>query len=110
MDGTPIAFSFFLQEDDKGKVVSIHGGGWEHTVRDTLLYYRGFVLLLLALLNTGIKVRIVCRKENEVADRFVRSVGFVQYADTQTNTLFWINKRRLLNSKIYKRIFNNKKI
>ena len=101
-DKVPIAFSFFLQEDEKGKVVSIHGGGWKH--RNTLLYYRGFIAMIQALLDAKIKVRTSCFKDNKVAERFIRSVGFVKYKETSTTLLFWINEKRLHESIIYKRI------
>ena len=101
-DEVPIAFSFFLQEDDKGKVVSIHGGGWVY--RNTLLYYRGFIVLIQGLLDAKFKVRTSCFKDNKVAERFIRSVGFVKYKETSTSLLFWINEKRLYSSKIYKRI------
>ena len=102
-DNVPIAFSFFLQEDEKGQVVSIHGGGWKH--RNTLLYYRGLIALIQALLNAKIKVRTTCLKDNKVAARFILSVGFVKYKDSVNSLQFWINDRRLHNSKVYKRIF-----
>lgn len=102
-DNVPIAFSFFLQEDEKGKVISIHGGGWKN--RNTLLYYRGFIALIQALLNTKIKVRTTCLKDNKVAARFILSVGFVKYKETDNSLHFWINDRRLHNSRVYKRIF-----
>lgn len=104
-DHMPIAFAFFLQEDDKGKVVSVHGGGWYKTIECTMLYYRCYICLIQVLLNLKIKVRTACLKDNKVAERFIRSVGFVQYMETSTRLLFWINEKRLYNSPIYKRIY-----
>ena len=104
-DNKPIAFSFLLQEDDKGRVVSLHGGGWYKTVENTLLYYRGLIVLIRNLINKGLKVRTSCFNDNMVAKRFIRSVGFVQYMETSTRLLFWINEKRLYNSPIYKRIY-----
>ena len=109
-DNTPIAFSYYLQEDEKGVVVSIHGGAWKREEKDTLLYYRGFIILIQALLNTKIKVRTACLKDNKVAERFIRSVGFVQYKETSTSFLFWINKYRLKRSRIYRYIFLRKSL
>ena len=104
-DNKPIAFSFLLQEDDKGHIVSLHGGGWCKTVENTLLYYRGIIVLIQDLINKGLKVRTSCFKDNMVAKRFLRSVGFVQYKETTTQYHFWINRQRLINSFIYKRIY-----
>ena len=84
---------------------SLHGGGWCKTVENTLLYYRGIIVLIQDLINKGLKVRTSCFKDNMVAKRFLRSVGFVQYKETTTQYHFWINRKRLINSFIYKRIY-----
>ena len=102
-DNMPIAFSYYIQEDEKGQVVSIHGGAWGE--KNTLLYYRGFIILIQALFDAKIKVRTACLKNNKIAERFIRSVGFVQYKETSTQYHFWINRKRLINSLIYKRIY-----
>lgn len=104
-ENKPVAFSFIMQEDDKGHVVSLHGGGWHKTVESTLLYYRGLIVLIQQLMHRGIKVHTSCFKNNVIAKRFLRSVGFVQYKETATSLLFWINEKRLYNSPIYKRIY-----
>lgn len=103
IDDTPIAFAYTIKEDDKGKVVSFHGGGWDKSIANTLLFYRGMILLVEALLNDGLKVRTACLKGNTIAYRFIKSAGFVNHLNTDTFHYFWINKKRLYNSKIYKR-------
>ena len=45
-DDTPIAFAYIMEEDDKGKIVSYHGGGWGKSVANTLLFYRGMICLV----------------------------------------------------------------
>ena len=102
-DNTPIAFAYIMQEDEKGKVVSFHGGGWGKSVANTLLYYRGMICLVESLLNNGLKVRTACLKSNTVAYRFIKSAGFVNHRNSDTYHYFWINKKRLYNSKIYKK-------
>ena len=72
-DNTPIAFAYIMQEDEKGKVVSFHGGGWDKSISLTLLYYRGMIRLVEALLDCGLKVRTTCLKENSTALRFLKS-------------------------------------
>ena len=104
-DGMPIGFSYFIQEDEKGKIVSSHGGGWHKSMKNSLLYYRGYITMIHALLALNLKVRTSCLKKNNVAKRFIRSTGFVQYKETATSLLFWINEKRLHNSPIYKRIY-----
>ena len=100
-DNNPIAFAYILQEDEYGNIVSLHGGGWNKSIMHTLLYYRGMVRLVETLLNNGHKVRTACTIENDRAYRFIKSIGFVNYRNSDTYRYFWINKNRLTSSKIY---------
>jgi hypothetical protein len=100
-----IAFVYTMQEDMHGKVVSIHGGGWENP----LMYYRGYVLMLKHLLAKGLKVRTYCQLSNPTAIRCSRSVGFVPYRYTEEEVFMWISAQRLTASKLYKRFYNNNK-
>lgn len=92
-----------MEEDDKGKIVSFHGGGWGKSVANTLLFYRGMICLVESLLNDGLKVRTACLKGNTVAYRFIKSAGFVNLRNSDTYHYFWINKKRLYSSRIYKK-------
>lgn len=102
-DNKPIAFAYILQEDEQGNIVSFHGGGWNKTILHTLLYYRGMIRLIETLLKNGFKVRTACTIENSTAYRFIKSAGFVNYRNNNTYKYFWINHKRLFNSKIYKK-------
>ena len=97
-----IAFIYTIQEDLTGKILSIHGGGWE----SPLMYYRGYVLMIKHLLDQGFKVRTYCQLSNSAAIRFDRSVGFVPYRYTEEEVFMWISSERLENSKLYKRFYN----
>ena len=99
-----IAFVYTMQEDFGGKIVSIHGGGWE----SPLMYYRGYILMIKHLLDQGLKVRTYCQLSNPAAIRFSRSVGFVPYRYTEDEVFMWISTKRLIYSKLYKRFYNNK--
>lgn len=99
-----IAFVYTMQEDFYGKIVSIHGGGWENP----LMYYRGYILMIKYLLDQGLKVRTYCQLSNPAAIRFSRSVGFVPYRYTKDEVYMWISTQRLTASKLYKRFYNNK--
>ena len=96
-----IAFVYTIQEDFTGKVLSIHGGGWENP----LMYYRGYILMIKHLLDQGHKVRTYCQLSNAAAIRFDRSVGFVPYRYTEEEIFMWISRKRLENSKLYKRFY-----
>ena len=96
-----IAFVYTIQEGFTGKVLSIHGGGWE----SPLMYYRGYILMIKHLLDQGYKVRTYCQLSNDAAIRFDRSIGFVPYRYTEEEIFMWISRKRLENSKLYKRFY-----
>lgn len=96
-----IAFVYTMQEDIKGKIVSIHGGGWENP----FMYYRGYILMIKYLLESGLKVRTYCQLSNPAAIRFSRSVGFVPYRYTEDEVFMWISCKRLTGSKLYNRFY-----
>lgn len=96
-----IAFVYTIQEDFAGKILSIHGGGWE----SPLMYYRGYILMIKHLLDKGIKVRTYCQLSNPAAIRFDRSVGFIPYRYTEEEVFMWISHKKLENSKLYQRFY-----
>lgn len=96
-----IAFVYTMQEDMNGRVVSIHGGGWENP----LMYYRGYILMIKHLLAQGLKVRTYCQLSNPAAIRFSRSVGFIPYRYSESEVFMWISEKRLRSSKLYKRFY-----
>ena len=97
-----IAFVYTMQEDFDGKIVSIHGGGWNNP----LMYYRGYILMIKHLLDKGLKVRTYCQLSNPSAIRFSRSVGFVPYRYSSEEVFMWINHKRLTSTKLYKRFYS----
>lgn len=99
-----IALIWLILEEVNKHIISIHGGGWDKSVRLSFLYYRGLIVMIDHLLKQGFKVRTSCLIANERAFRFLRSVGFVKYYSTDTKHLMWINAKRLESSSIYKRI------
>lgn len=103
----PIAFLYTKHESLNGKVISLHGGGWKKSFTHTILFYRGFILMVERLLQDKIKVRTSCTKDNIVAYRFIKSIGFVNYKYSGNYCYFWINNQRLRSSKIYNYISKN---
>ena len=103
-----IAFLYTKHESLNGEIMSLHGGGWKKSFSNTLLFYRGFILMIEFLLNKKIKVRTSCTLDNIVAYRFIKSVGFVNYKSSEKYFYFWINKKRLLSNKIRNYIFERK--
>lgn len=105
--GQPIAFCYLMQEDERGDVVSYHGGGWIKSISATMMYYRGTIRMIEALLANRIRVRSASLLKNDVAKRFLQSIGFVRYTTTPTRHLYWINEKWLKSTKIYKYLVAN---
>lgn len=103
-DNDEIAFVYLYNESGNFDTVSIHGGGWDRSIKSTMYYYRGFMLMIESLMAQGRKVRTSCFIDNIRAFRFLRSVGFMPYMRSQTTVYMWINEKRLKNSSIYKRL------
>ena len=100
-----IGFIYIMEEDERKKVVSIHGGGWEKSMKASILYYHGFFCVIKSLLDLGYKVRTTCVINNENAYRFIKGTGFVCYYTSQTLHHFWINEKRLTNNPLFRWIY-----
>ena len=98
-NGDVLAFVYIVLDVDRNNVVSIHGGGCSNYRS----HYKGYVMIIEALLNCNLKVRTKCVLANITAIRFNRSVGFVPYRYTDTSVYLWINEKRLKGSVMYKR-------
>lgn len=103
-DNNEIGFVYLYNEADDFNVVSIHGGGWGTSVRLSILYYRGLILMIENLVGQGKKVRTSCFLGNDKAYKFLRGIGFVNYMTTDKAHYMWINNKKLQNSKIYRYI------
>lgn len=106
-DSIPIGFAYIITEDNEKRIISIHGGGWSDAKNAVWSYYRGIYLIIEILLNAGIRVRTSCLKSNHRAYRFINSLGFVRYCTGDKCCYFYINKKRMGNSRPYK-FLNNK--
>lgn len=98
-----IGFVYLYKDSIPNRIVSIHGGGWDRSMRSSLLYYRGMIILINNLLNNGFKIHTSCLIGNTVAYRFLHSIGFVKYYSSTTHIYMWINEKRLKSTSIYKR-------
>lgn len=100
-----IGFVYLYKESISKKIVSIHGGGWGKSMRLSILYYRGLILMIRHLLNHNYKVRTSCLIINKRALRFLHSLGFVKYYTSKTHYYMWINEKRLKARKVYKYLY-----
>ena len=101
---SPFAFLYIYIEDAKKQVVSIHGGGWQHT--NLLLHYHSLFLMLEALLSKNVKIHTSCIPNNYRAYRFLRSAGFIKYMQTENYIYFWLSAKKMRKSPIYAKLMN----
>ena len=99
-NGDILAFVYIVLDVNRKDVVSIHGGGCSNYRS----HYKGYVMIIEALLSCNLKVRTKCSLANSAAIRFDRSVGFMPYRYTKDEVFMWINEKRLKNSAMYKRL------
>ena len=97
----PIGFCYILKERNARNAVSFHGGGWNQSVRMSILYVEGTILLIEYLLKLGYKVRTYCSIDNLRAYKFMHGLGFVCYRKTSKRIYQWINLKRLYRNPIY---------
>ena len=98
----PFAFLYVYIENSQKRIVEIHGGGWYSG--SVLLHYHSLFLMLDALLAEGLKIRTACIPTNARAYRFLRSVGFVKYLQTENYIYMWLSIRKLKNNFLYKKM------
>lgn len=96
-DVKPLGFIYIFFEDPEKRIVSLHGGGWEQSIRASMTYYKGMIRLIQTLLKLKIKVRSQCLLINNRANKFLHSIGFVKYHQDAQNIYFYINEKRLQN-------------
>ena len=100
-DDEAIGFIYILIDNPSKHIVSIHCGGWNKSLGSSILYYRGYICMIEYLLQNRIKVRTSCLISNTNSIKFIKSVGFKNYKREDNYYKFWINKRRLHQSRIY---------
>lgn len=111
--GQPVAMIYLLNEDMLWDKVSIHGGGWGKSFLHTLINYKGFILFLKELLERNIDVSTSCFKDNKIASRFIRSVGFQSLSRGSDENIkddriyFYITYDMLKNTALYKKLEPN---
>lgn len=98
----PFAFLYVYIENSQKRIVEIHGGGWYSG--SVLLHYHSLFLMLDTLLAEGLKIRTACIPTNARAYRFLRSVGFVKYLQTENYIYMWLSIRKLKNNFLYKKM------
>lgn len=75
----PFGFICIQESHDTPMEVFIHGGTWEHNTKQILLEYSATDLILQFLIDNNFDVKATCFLTNDKADRFQKSLGFVEY-------------------------------
>ena len=79
LSGIPFGFACVQESHETPMEVSFHGGTWEHDVKNIILEYISTDLLLNFLVKHNFNVTATCFITNVKADRFQKSLGFVEY-------------------------------
>lgn len=99
--GKSFAFVFLYSEDESDKKISFHGGGWWKN--NSIQHYIATMGLIEELFASGYKVRTSCFVNNDVAFRFIHSLGFIKFRSTEYYHYFWLPYKRFINTAVYKR-------
>lgn len=75
----PFGFICIQESHDTPMEVFFHGGTWEHDTKHIILEYSAIVLILQFLIDSGFNIRVTCFLNNKRADKFQKSLGFVEY-------------------------------
>ena len=75
----PFGFICIQESHNKPMEVTFHGGTWEHDIKHILLEYTATNLILEFLINRNFNIKATCFLSNKRADRFQKSLGFVEY-------------------------------
>lgn len=102
LTGESFAFVFLYCENERDKKISFHGGGW--LKNNSIQHYVATMALIEELFASGYKVRTSCLVNNDVAFRFLHSLGFIKYRSTDHYHYMWLPYKRFINTPIYKRI------
>ena len=77
--GKSFGFICIQESHNKPLFVCFHGGVWNHGIKDQLLGYEATDLILRFLVDNHMDVFVTCYKWNTKANRFLNSLGFVDY-------------------------------
>lgn len=100
-DGEPFGFAIIQDEVKKQATVSIHGGAWKRNLGTSRLIYRGFILLVEAFLNAGVRVRTRCNATNTRTSRFLENVGFICCGRRNGILYYWTDRPHLEKSLVF---------
>lgn len=95
----------YLEEphDHLGELL-FHGGTWDHSPNFFIRIYHSLVTLFQMLLDIGAKIKTTCGIDNNRADKFQKSLGFVEYMRDDRLSYKMLDKKKFEESPITMRI------
>ena len=99
----PFGFICIQDSHDTPMEVCFHGGTWEHDIKHILLEYTATDLILNFLINKNFEIIATCFLTNTKADRFQKSLGFVEYKRDNIISYKRLNKNFFYDNIVRKR-------
>ncbi len=101
--GKSFGFICVQESHNKPGVVCFHGGVWSHSIKDQLLGYEAADLILRFLVGKRMDVFVTCYRWNTNANRFLNSLGFVDYCRDERLCYKKLEEERLNSNLMCKR-------
>jgi hypothetical protein len=80
--------------------ISFHGGTWDHSPSLFIEIYRSLVSLFTYLISLGIRLTTSCSTDNYRADKFQRSLGFVEQKRDDILSYKVLDEKIFISSKL----------
>lgn len=104
--GKSFGFICIQESHEKPLYVWFHGGVWNHNMKGQLLGFEAADLILHFLVDNHMTVFVTCYKWNNKANRFLNSLGFVDYCYDERLAYKKLTKEHLDSNILRKRISN----
>ena len=99
----PFGLICFESSKTSSQRVYFHGGTWHHTMKDMFLAYEGLVFILHFLMKHGLDILVTCLKCNTKSNKFLDSLGFVEFGDDGILYYKYLDIEKFVQSPIVKR-------
>lgn len=81
-----------------------HGGTWDHNPKLFVEIFHSQIKLFNMLLNIGAGIKTTCGTKNIRADKYQKSLGFIEYDQDENLSYKMLDKDKFLNSPLVKRM------
>ena len=101
--GKSFGFICIQESHNKPDFVCFHGGVWNHGIKNQFLGYEAADLILRFLVGKRMDVFVTCYRWNTNANRFLNSLGFVDYCRDERLCYKKLEEERLNSNLMCKR-------